>query len=280
MEKTLENEQKNNKKGKINFKSPLAIVLYVVIFLLLLAASTYGYMYVSSPQNIKYPSFDHYHFRTQIIIDGEPVDFSRKAFQEDISNNATSCSVELNGTPIDFHDSEDQMTHIHWGGITGGQFMKYYGRNLIGGDDDLLGRRYDQGMMNMHQVHIKGDALPYIPEGANFFIYIGNEKGYEQKSWNDFLQMDLEHFFGKESRISRNDDSFNILDLFSKKAYAHGGIDDGHNEKKDLDEATLERINNLIGNVVIFVQKEEPSHEQIKERFADLVPLHSSSCGG
>lgn len=275
------NEINQNKKpkGRFNWKSPWAFITYATLSLLLFVGGLYGYLYVSTPGNIRHPSFDHYHFRTQIVVNGKPVDFSRQKFQEDISKNSTSCSIELNGTPIDFHDNEDQMTHIHWGGITGGQFLKYYGWDLIGGSDGSLGRRYDQGMMRMHAVNIKGNVLPEIPKDTNFYVYTGDEDSYEQKSWDDFLSKDLEAFFGRQSRVGGNESSFNIFDLFNQKAYAHGAVDDGH-EESVADQATLERVSNLIGNVVIFVQKSEPSSEQVQARFSDLVPLHGSSCGG
>jgi hypothetical protein len=44
-------------------------------------------------------------------------------------------------------------------------------------------------------------------------------------------------------------------------------------------EEELTRINNVIGNVVIFTQEEEPTKEQVKARFDNLVPLHDSTCG-
>ena len=55
---------------------------------------------------------------------------------------------------------------------------------------------------------------------------------------------------------------------------------DGHSEDSDKSEDELKRINNLIGNVVIFAQDTEPTSEQITERFSNLVPLHDSTCGG
>lgn len=272
-----DSEHVEKRPKKLSYKSPLAVVGYIVAITLLLTGGLYSYQYVASPDNIRYPSFDHYHFRTKIVVSGRSVDFSRDEFQEDITTDATSCSTALNGTPIDFHDKEDQMTHVHWGGITGGQFLKYYGWNLIGGKDNSLGRRYDQGMMRTHQVNIKDDALPEMPKDAKFYVYIGDEDSYEQKAWKDFLDMDLEDFFGKKSNVANNNTSYSILNLFSQKAYAHGAVEDGDGEE---DEATLERINNLIGNVVIFVENKEPSFDEIREQFSNPVPLHNSTCGG
>ena len=253
----------------------------VALALLIFSGGYYGYLYASTPSHLRNPEFEHYHLRTQIVVDGEPIDFSHREFQEEYDKN--SCSAELTGQPIDFHDDMDQMAHVHWRGITGGEFLKFYGWNLIGGEDDSLGRRYDQGMMRMHRIDTAGDLLPEVPENANYYVFIGDENGYEQKNWDEFLEMDLEDFLDKKSYLNTDaETSFNPLDWITQKAYAHGDEDDGHIEVSELEneEEKLERINNLIGNIVIFAQETEPSEEQIQDRFANLVPLSDSVCGG
>ena len=253
----------------------------VALALLIFSGGYYGYLYASTPSHLRNPEFEHYHLRTQIVVDGEPIDFSHREFQEEYDKN--SCSAELTGQPIDFHDDMDQMAHVHWRGITGGEFLKFYGWNLIGGEEDSLGRRYDQGMMRMHRIDTAGDLLPEVPENANYYVFIGDENGYEQKNWDEFLEMDLEDFLDKKSYLNTDDEtSFNPLDWITQKAYAHGDEDDGHIEVSELEneEEKLERINNLIGNIVIFAQETEPSEEQIQDRFANLVPLSDSVCGG
>ena len=277
-ESTKENEEIKSTSKLRQLGIPFA---GVVAAILLVAGGFYGYLYASTPSHLRNPEFEHYHLRTQIVVDGESVDFSHNEFQEEY--DANSCSAEITGQPIDFHDDQDQMAHVHWSGITGGEFLKFYGWNLIGGEDDSLGRRYDQGMMRMHHIDTAGNLLPVIPDDANFYVYIGDADSYEQKDWDTFLSEDLEDFMGKKSYLNTDDEtSFNPLDLFTQKAYAHGGEVDEHAKpvEGENDEERLERINNLIGNVVIFVQDEEPSDEQIKDRFNNLTPLRDSVCGG
>jgi len=278
-----ESTNEDNQVGsKIKLKKIGLKVFGGLLILVLLAGGFYGYLYASTPSHLRSPEFEHYHLRAQIVVDGELVDFSREEFQEEY--DATSCSAEITGQPIDFHDDTDQMAHVHWRGITGGEFLKFYGWNLIGGEDDSLGRRYDQGMMSMHRIETAGSLLPEAPEGADYYIYVGDKDGYEQKDWNEFLNMDLEDFLGKKSFPNNGEDtSFNVFDLFTQKTYAHGGVEvDEHDEavEGEDDQERLERINNLIGNVVIFAQDTEPTDEQILERFNNLVPLHDSVCGG
>lgn len=266
---------------KIKSFSKKKVVIYgvgVLAALLIVFGGYYGYLYASTPSHIRNPQFEHYHFRTQIVVDNEPVDFSRDEFQTETPG---TCSADPGGTPVDFHDKMDQMTHIHWDGMTGGEFLKYYGWNFIGGSDDNLGRRYDDGFMPTHSVDRYGDFLPDIPENSNFYVYIGDGDGYERKDWNDFLEQDLEEFFGKKSNLSQDEQTSLLEKIFFPKAYAHGGMMDTHeDEDSNKSEEELKRINNLIGNVVIFVQNDEPTAEQITERFNDLVPLHDSTCGG
>lgn len=259
-------------------KKPFIIGGIVLATIAFIVAGSYGFLYASSPSHIRHPEIEHYHFRTQIIVDGQPVDFSSDEFQQDYKKGV--CSSGISETPVDFHDNMDQMTHVHWDGMTGGEFLKYFGWNFIGGSDNKLGRRYDGGFMHMQTVEYYGDLLPEIPEDTNFWVYVGDQNNFEQKSWDDFLNQDLEEFFGKKSNLSQDEQASLIERLFFPKAYAHGGVMDDHDEDSDKTEEELQQINNLIGNVVIFVQKDEPTNDQVQERFSNLVPLSESTCGG
>lgn len=274
-------EQKENTKSsrfalKLN-KKVAAYVFVTVAAVMVLAGGVYGYLYASIPEHIRKPTFQHYHFRSQILVDGKAVDFSKDEFQEE-TGTATTCNAAVGGVPMDFHDKMDQLAHVHWNGMTGGEFLKYFGWNFIGGSDELLGRRYDAGVMPQ-SVKIYGKLLPSLPDKANFFVYVGDKNSYQQKSWNEFLNQNLETFFGKKSNIGHSDEvsSNTVLDWLFPKAYAHGEVMDEHPSIKSEEELT--RINNVIGNVVIFTQEEEPTKEQVKARFDNLVPLHDSTCG-
>lgn len=274
-------EQKENTKSsrfalKLN-KKVAAYVFVTVAAVMVLVGGVYGYLYASIPEHIRKPTFQHYHFRSQILVDGKTVDFSKDEFQGE-TGTATTCNAAVGGVPMDFHDKMDQLAHVHWNGMTGGEFLKYFGWNFIGGSDELLGRRYDAGVMPQ-SVKIYGKLLPSLPDKANLFVYVGDKNSYQQKSWNDFLNQNLETFFGKKSNIGHSDEvsSNTVLDWLFPKAYAHGEVMDEHPSIKSEEELT--RINNVIGNVVIFTQEEEPTKEQVKARFDNLVPLHDSTCG-
>jgi len=257
-------------------KQSLVYGVVSVAGLLLIACGVYGYVYASTPAHIRKPSYQHYHFRTQILVNGKTVDFSKDEFQKE-TGTSTTCSAAVGSAPIDFHDKMDQLTHVHWNGMTGGEFLKDFGWNYIGGNDEVLGQRYDDGL-KPSPVKIYGKLLPTVPENANFYVYIGDKEHYQQKNWNEFLSQDLESFFGKKSNIGHSQEvSFNVSNWLFPKAYAHGEVMDEHTSNKSEEELT--RINNLVGNVVIFAQKDEPSKEQIQDRFNNLVPLHESTCG-
>lgn len=283
MEKHIDDTQDkskgDDKAKKETLKPSKKIIVYTasaLVLLVLLIGGWFGYLYVSTPEHIRKPTFQHYHFRTQIIVDGKAVDFSDEAYQKE-TTASVACSAAVGGVPIDFHDKMDQLTHVHWNGMTGGEFLKDYGWNFIGGSDDLLGRRYDDGLMPS-QVMIYGKLLPQASENATYYVYVGDKDNYQQKNWDDFLKQDLETFFGKKSNIGHTEEvSFNPLDWLFPKAYAHGEVMDEHPSDKTEEELT--RVNNVIGNVVIFAQEQEPTKEQIKARFDNLVPLRDSTCG-
>lgn len=281
MEKTENTEKEPQEKSRKRYlkrnKKVVTYALAVILAIVVLAGGVYGYAYTSTPEHIRKPTYQHYHFRTQILVDGNAVDFSKDEFQEETAKS-TACSAAVGGVPIDFHDKMDQLAHVHWNGMTGGEFLKYFGWNYIGGSDELLGRRYDAGIMPQ-SVEIYGKLLPSLPDKSNFFVYVGDKDSYQQKKWNDFLNQDLETFFGKKSNIGHSEEvsSNPVLNWLFPKAYAHGGVMDEHPSSKSEEELT--RINNVIGNVTIFVQEKEPTKEQIEARFDNLVPLHESTCG-
>lgn len=266
-------------RWSLKFMPKKKIILYLVsgiAGLLIIAGGLYGYAYASTPAHIRKPSYQHYHFRTQISVAGKAVDFSKNEFQEK-TGTSTTCSAAVGSVPIDFHDKTDQLTHVHWGGMTGGEFLKDYGWNYIGGNNAVLGQRFDVGL-KPSPVKIYGKLLPKVPENANFYVYTGDKGHYQQRNWNDFLSQDLETFFGKKSNIGHsNGTSFNILNWLSPKVSAHGGVMDEHPSSKSEEELT--RINNLVGNVVIFAQQDKPTDAQVKAKFDNLTPLHESTCG-
>lgn len=241
-----------------------------------------SYVYAASPDVIRNPKLEHYHFRMQVLVNGKAENFAKDKYQQDYAKD--QCNANLPEQPIHFHDKKDQFTHIHWEGMTGGMVMKYYGWNRIGGPDGALGYKMDD-LKDIQKVNTHGNFLPAVPEGANFYIYTGSEKGYKDKSLDDWTNQDLEQFFEKTSNSPAHEQNkqASLLDKLIPKAAAHGEEDHSkpaENTGTESQEEKLTRINNLIGNVVIFVQRDKPTDQQIKDRFNDLEPLSESSCGG
>jgi hypothetical protein len=179
--------------------------------------------------------------------------------------------------------------------MTGGMVMKYYGWNYIGGMDNALGYKLDK-LTDPQKVTTHGNYLPVIPASDNFYIYTGDGGSYKQRSFDDWKNQDLEQFFGVTSNSPAHEinksKKTSLLEKVFPKVSAHGGEEDGadgepgeesQESSKPLEEdeqVKLTRINNLLGNVVIFVQKDKPSDQQIKDRFSYLEPLTDSTCGG
>lgn len=274
-------EHKDEKpKRKFHVGKRLKIGLIVVFALLLVPLSYAGYVYAASPAVIRDPKLEHYHFRMQILVNGKAEDFSTQAYQTGYAKD--QCNANLPEQPIHFHDNKDQFTHIHWEGMTGGMVMKYYGWNYIGGMNNALGYKLNP-VSDPQKVTTHGNYLPAIPEGSKFYIYTGDENGYKEKSFDDWKNQDLEQFFEKTSNFPAHEQNkqTSLLDKVFPKASAHGGEDDGNDgEPGETEEQKLTRINNMIGNVVIFVQNDKPTDQQIKDRFNDLEPLSDSTCGG
>ncbi len=261
------------------FKAATVFLLAIVLML-----SWFGYIYAASPAVIRDPKFEHFHFRMQVLVDGKAEDFSSKAYQTGYAKD--QCNANLPEQPIHFHDNKDQFTHIHWEGMTGGMVMKYYGWNYIGGMKNALGYKLDD-LKDIQRVTTHGDYLPAVPKDSNFYVFIGDENGYKEKNFEDWKNQDLEAFFGVTSNSpahETNKQKSSLLEKIVPKAYAHEDEDHSSSSpssaKVETEKEKLTRINNLIGNVVIFSQKDKPTDQQIKERFNQLEPLGDSTCGG
>lgn len=257
-------------------------VIAVILLLGMLQLSFTGYLIAVTPAAIRNPKFEHYHFRMQIVVDGVSQNFNAEKYQVEYSKDL--CTIDLAAEPMHFHDQKDQITHIHWDGMTGGLVMKYYGWNLLGGDDSILGYRLDKGILP-RGVKIHGRALPRVASGTAYYIYTGDENNYTQRSFTDWKNQNLEDFFGVSSNLPANTTMSWPTRLkqavFPKVAAHDTGDGSGHgHQTSETQEQKLLRINNLLGNVVVFAQKNPPSEAQIKARFNNLEPLTESSCGG
>ena len=251
---------------KHRVKSIGVVLLFAVIIGLVGIALFITYAFFSSPNVIRNPYLQHYHFRMQIIADGQAQNFGDASYQTPESN--VSCDVALPEAPIHFHDHKDQIVHVHWDGMTGGLLLKDYGWNYIGGISGTLGYRFDH-LPEIKRVPIHGQVLPTLASGDKFYIYTGDASSYHQRSFDDFINQDFEKFFGKNSLLPASKPSTGLLNKLFPTAYAHSaetGVD-------------LTRLNNLIGNVVIFAQKNKPSTAQVQDRFNHLEPLSDSVCG-
>ena len=261
----------------------MVLILVGVAALLAIPLGIAAYAYASSPGVIRSPKLEHYHFRMQVLVNGKAENFSQKKYQT--GYNKDQCNANLPEQPIHFHDNKDQFTHIHWEGMTGGMVMKYYGWNLIGGMDNSLGYKLDD-LADIQNVTTHGDYLPKMPEGTKFYIYSGDETRNTARTLADWKDQDLEKFFNKESNSPAhefNKQGGDPLSALFPTASAHGEASEHAAETtkpSESDTEKLTRINNLIGNVVIFVQKDAPSKEEVQRRFVMLTPLTESTCGG
>lgn len=264
--------------SKKSLRNLWKIVGIIAAGLAILLAVLASYVYAASPAVIRNPKFQHYHFRMQVLVDGKAENFGEQKYQAGYSKD--NCNAKLTVQPIHFHDNKDQMVHIHWDGITGGMVLKYYGWNYIGGMRGALGYKLND-LGDIQRVTNHGDYLPVVPKDSNFYVFTGDENGYQKRSFDSFLHRDLESFFGVRSNLpDEGEEPTTWLQSLFPKAQAHGSEPHGDAPHPETETERLTRINNLLGNVAIFVQKDQPTDEQIKDRFSKLEPLGDSTCGG
>lgn len=268
---------------KVKFKK-LAIIISSFLLVVSIGVGIYYYtlVYVLTPPSIRDPKPEHLHFRMQVVVDGKNTDFSESKFQESYSPG--SCNFSITETPIHFHDKKDQIVHIHWTNMTGGQVLKYYGIDPEGNFlmKDTMGYKLEKDNFWPKKIATFGKPFGeniekewFVENNYKIYVYSGEKDSFSKRPTQDFMNKTVEDFFGKKSIVTGSNDKFDIRNLFSVSVSAHNGENGTEHSEEELKE-----INNLVGNVVIFIQKEEPGREEVQERFDNLVELSPSVCGG
>ncbi|HIA91607.1 TPA: hypothetical protein EYO12_00635 [Candidatus Saccharibacteria bacterium] len=258
------NTEEANKETSSNKNSKVKALVIGLFAAFLIVGGVYGFLFFNSPVNFRSPKLEHAHLRMQYVVDGTAIDFSDDKFQQEYKKGV--CSAEFPKQPIHFHDNLDQFVHLHWKDVTGAQLLGYYG-NSVGGVDGTLGYKQNS-LTDWEKVPAHGDLLDNTLKDS-MWVYAATDSGLELRDIDAFLNDDLETFFGDQSSFNPPETSF--LNRFFPVAHA----------QEDLpDESDLKRIQNLIGDVVIFIQDTEPTAEQIESARINFIELENSVCGG
>jgi len=140
------------------------------------ALGWYGWAWAASPQSIRHPVKDHYHFRMQVIVDGLSINFADSKYQTPVGSDI--CTAAITKQPFHFHDNLDQFVHVHWAGMTGGLLMKNYGWNQVGGPMGLLGYNFES-LLKFHAVPVHQGSLPAPAKGDHYYIYTGTDESFQ-----------------------------------------------------------------------------------------------------
>ena len=87
-QETPEAPDNNQQKNQRNFKKPLLIVSAIVISLTVALGGYAGYIYAASPNTIRNPKLEHYHFRMQILVNGKAEDLTWEIFRDTLIEQA------------------------------------------------------------------------------------------------------------------------------------------------------------------------------------------------
>ena len=282
-------DSQNSKKVNFLQSRKAKFLLAFITLILFIFIGTLGFFSWASPASITFPKQDHAHFRLQYVFLGQNENFGSSKYQVDYVKGV--CSAGLTDSLIHFHDNTDQIVHLHWQKITGGQILKFYGLNQIGGLDDTLGFQMN-GLNLPTKAPIHVTILPKPRTEDKFFVYTGEPSSWQKKDFKDFVRLDLETFFGVESIIRKNIENAEKISNSKTNSKNFGTItvsaDTENNQITNSNqtkstpktEEELKKINNFLGNVLIFVQPNEPTKEEIQAKFDNLTPLHDSVCGG
>ncbi len=233
------------------------ISISLIIALLIIGITYSTVRFGLSKDNISFPKKDHSHFRIKYIFNGQEENFGSPRYQTDYTKDI--CNGTLTEAPLHFHDNKTDYQHEHWARMTGGQMLKFYGLNYIGGLNSHMGFVLDK-LPQITPVPIHSSSLPQPRNNDKFWIYTGIEKTDNSGNWEiktktfeEFVNQDFETFFGKESQERKDIERYGVSYmnfLAPIQAQAHGGIEHKtlNEEQRHIlelgEKANTEKLNN------------------------------------
>ena len=243
---------------------------YLYLFWTLLVILVVGWLAFSfaSPLAVTFPRRTEYAVRMQVVIEGVPVDFSQQAYQTKLDE--TVCG-ELSTRPVAFHGGQEQWLHVYWRDLSGSTILRNYGYKNYAPFENYLGVRADQ-FPQFTPVSIHGNILPETSPAAQLYVYTGDQFGYTRRDESLFLEQPLEDFL---------DDVIPGTPMNALQIQGNAQEEAlGPSQQRDLqaDEAERARPLDVLGNVVIFIQTQEPTEAAIIERFLTLTSREPTTC--
>ena len=230
----------------MNTNKVIGISIGIIIFTTLFV----GIFFTSiSPLHISFPKSTHSHFRLQIWHHGEQINFSDETFQTPY--NPLVCDQNITETPIHFHDSQKEIVHLHWKGITGYDVLKNYGwnNNAFNLMKTIQGIRFDE-FPHIHVVHSQKSVLPEVKDDEDVFIFIKRGESISTLTLKEFLKTHLESYFMEEYKTKNNMQEHMIPD------------------------------NTPLGDVLILIQSNAPTNEEVQQYLSNFHEEMSRSCNG
>ena len=241
----------------------------IVCITVLLGFIFLSYTVVSRPHLIK-PVATFFKLKTRIYYQKTPLELT----QNDIADQSNSnCGLAVTEKPFYLDKDKKNVVQVRWEGMTGGELLKYYGFNYLSGLNDLIGVQY-RGPFDIKPV--RPLAVSKLTSSDLLYIYSGSDKDFKLLNSQNFLYQDLENTIKKSRlRTKREKESSKlILDTISVSGEESSGL----TLEPQLTEGQLNDINNIVGSLAIFIQRDTPSNTDVINSFNSMERLSSESC--
>jgi hypothetical protein len=261
------------------------------LFWIVLVVTIVGFLGFSfaSPMSVSFPKKETSQIRLLLSIDGNQTNFSTPQFQKPISQ---LCNQDISPYPIGAYNQSSQVLNLHWKDMTGSNILRYYGFNNKGPFKGYMGVNLTN-FPNYEAVPILGELLPAPKEDYNYFVYTGNQYSYTQRKRSEFLNKSITDLLDSSNSSKNSIISINTNAQVSKEKNENIDKEIIINQTPPIPVSSEESSqpssiqtpaqpkpeeDTVLGTIVVFIQKNEPTQEQVMLKFTNLEQAPVNLC--
>ncbi len=214
-----------------------------------------------------FPQYEYAHIRLRVFVEGTEIDVGNNPNGTRLFQGA--CSAVLQKEPLATILKDPHSIRLMWKGVKLQDVFTYLGLR----DTDFFGYVFSPSF-GVKKIPLEAKSIIVAPEATPRFLFIRTGEGYIEREISDWFGKSIEDVFGRSSQIRLSWYTPNIASAHEEEGEINTSSTDPLVILQEQEEAR--RLNNVLGEGVLFIQHSRPENDQIQRAF-DTFPLLSGS---